>query len=396
MYTKEFESELVARWARLREIMTQRGVEAMIICDNTSLLYLSGRIFGGVAYVSAEHERPIFCVRRPADLEGENIATIRKVEDIPNVLMERGVKLPQNIALEGDVATYNEYLRLQKIFNISADRVYPIATHLIHQARSIKSDYEIEQLYLSAAQHSKLYALIPTLFERGMSDHDLAIALSHEALKLGSIGRMRIFGRTMEAALGSILVGDNASAASPFDFALGGGGMSGSMPFGSNGTKIEEGHTIMVDDGGCFTNYVTDMTRVFSLGKLPDIAYKAHNVALEMQSRMVEMACVGSPAADIYNMCIEVARRESLSECFMGGVQQASFVGHGVGLEINESPILSPRSRDLFAVGQTIAFEPKFVLPAVGAVGIENTFVMRDTGLEQITIFEESIIPLEY
>ncbi len=395
MFTKEFETELIARWTRVREIMNEKSVDAMIICDNTSLLYLSGQIFSGVAYISVSHERPIFFVRRPVGLAGEDVAYMRKIEDIPAILTERGVAMPQNIALEGDVATYNEYLRLQKIFNISSDAVYPIATSIIHTARSIKSPYEIEQLKISAALHAKLYSFVPSLFKRGMSDHDLAIALNHKALELGSLGRMRIFGRTMEATLGSILVGDNASAASPFDFALGGRGICGSKPVGGDGTKITEGLTIMVDDGGCFTDYVTDMTRVFSLGKLPDIAYRAHNVALEMQSRMIEMACVDRPTADIYNMCIDVAKRESLSEYFMGHQQQAGFVGHGVGLEINESPILSPRSRDLFKPGQAIAFEPKFALPSIGAVGIENTFIMQQSGLEQITIFDESITPLD-
>ncbi|MFI3270178.1 MAG: Xaa-Pro peptidase family protein [Rikenellaceae bacterium] len=383
------------RTAKVKAAMVARGVDAILVCDNTSLLYLSGAIFGGVAYISLEMSEPLLCVRRPVGMEGANVAYIRKVEDLPNVLRERGLKQPERLALEGDVATYNEYLRLAKIFSLPSEQIVPVATAIMHTARSCKGEDEIEQLKASAALHSQLYSLVPQIFKRGMSDQDLAIEINHEALKLGAVGKMRIFGRTMDSALGSILVGENASTPSPFDFALGGGGVSGSMPYGANGTEITDGTTIMVDHGGNFSHYITDMTRVFSLGKLPDIAYRAHSAALEMQQRMVEMARVGSAVAEIYNMSIEVAQREGLSEWFMGSAQQASFVGHGVGLEINEQPVLSPRSKSLFEVGNTIAFEPKFTLPKVGAVGIENTFVMRENGLEQLTIFEESIIPLE-
>ena len=62
----------------------------------------------------------------------------------------------------------------------------------------------------------------------------------------------------------------------------------------------------------------------------------------------------------------------------MGTIQQAKFIGHGVGLEINEPPVLSPRSRDLLEAGMAIALEPKFVLPSIGAVGIENTYIVRE------------------
>lgn len=94
-------------------------------------------------------------------------------------------------------------------------------------------------------------------------------------------------------------------------------------------------------------------------------------------------------------MCIELAKSESLAEYFMGHSQQAGFVGHGVGLEINEMPVMAPRSREIYETGVVFAFEPKFVIPEVGAVGVENTFVVTDEGVEKLTIFEESIMALD-
>ncbi len=395
MYPQHEEPELTLHWQQVKNIMIQSGVEAMIVADNSSLIYLSGRIFSGITLLLADQERPLFCVRRPVGLSGEQTAYIRKVEDIPQILSDRGIRHPKSIALEGDSISYNDYQRLSRIFSISKENIHPTATAIMRRARSVKTPFEIEQFRISGALHAKLYAQIPTIFRRGMSDHDLAIELEYMALKMGRKGVMRIFGASMEASVGSILVGANADSPSPFDFALGGAGIDRITPIGSDGTIIEEGMSVMVDGGGNFTNYVTDMTRVFSLGELPDIAYRAHSVALEMQEMMMQVAQIGTPTALIYEKCIEIAKRESLSEYFMGHSQQSGFVGHGVGLEINETPVLAPRSKELFEVGNVIAFEPKFVIPEVGAVGIENTFAMVESGrLEKLTILNEEIIKL--
>lgn len=394
IYQNIAREELQLRWARVQSVMATQGVEALIVSDNTSICYMAGRIFGGVVYVAVDRE-PIFFVRRPVGLEGDNIVYIRKVEDIPNLLQERGYPLPNNIALEGDVVSHNEYTRLQRIFALDPKSILPTATAIMRYARSVKTAYEIEQVRLSGVKHAELYSLIPSLFRRGMSDNDIAIELEYQARRLGSVGNMRIFGRTMEVFIGSILVGDNACAPSPYDFALGGAGVDPSLPVGGNGTVIEDGMVLMVDQGGNFGSYMTDMTRVYSLGTPPDLARRAHDAALEIQSCMMEMVVAGTPTADVYNMSKEVAQREGLSQYFMGQSQQAGFVGHGVGMEVNEVPVLAPRSREVFEVGNVFAIEPKFTLPGIGAVGVENTFVVTADGVEKLTIFDESIIPLE-
>lgn len=394
IYSKESKAELSLRWGRVQKIMSQSGVDALVVSDNTSLCYVAGRIISGVAYIPVEGA-PIFCVRRPVGLEGEQVAYIRKVEDIPSILSERGYPMPTRVALEGDVATFNEYSRLQKIFGLEPESVLSSATTILRRARSVKTEYEINQTRLAGVKHAELYSKVVSLYKPGMSDMDLSIALEYESRRLGSLGSARIFGRSMEIFMGSILVGENADTPSPYDFALGGGGIDGSLPVGSDGTIITEGTTVMVDIAGTFTRYMTDMTRVFSLGKISAEAVHAHDVALEMQTQMEAMVKDGTPTADVYNMCIELAKQESLSECFMGHTQQAGFVGHGVGLEVNEAPVMAPRSKEIFENCTVFAFEPKFVLPKVGAVGVENTYVVRDGGVEKLTIFDESIISLD-
>ena len=150
----------------------------------------------------------------------------------------------------------------------------------------------------------------------------------------------------------------------------------------------------MADMSGNYTAYQTDMTRVFSIGKLPDRAYRVHRVALEIQARMERTAKPGVPCAELYRDALAMAGQEGLEDCFMGTRFQAKFVGHGVGLEINELPVLTTRSKDILQPGMTFAFEPKFVLAGIGAVGIENTFLVTDSGVEKMTLLDENIIEL--
>ena len=212
--------------------------------------------------------------------------------------------------------------------------------------------------------------------------------------KNGSIGLFRAFGANMDIFMGSILAGENAEVPSPFDFALGGGGIDASCPLGANGTTLKEGTAVMVDMAGNYTAYMTDMTRVFSVGRLPELAYRAHQTALLIESEIENIARPGTPCAELYEIAAKITEKQGLGAYFMGTKQQAKFVGHGIGIQINELPVLTPRSKDRLEPNMVFALEPKYVIPGVGAVGIENSFLVTETGLEKITQFTEDIIQL--
>jgi Xaa-Pro aminopeptidase len=209
-----------------------------------------------------------------------------------------------------------------------------------------------------------------------------------------SMGFFHTYGNNMDIHMGSLLTGENAEIPSPFDFALGGQGSDPTLPLGASGLKIAEGNTIMVDMAGNYRPWMTDMTRVYSVGKTSELAYKAHQVSIEICDETEQMARPGIACSELYNKAINIVKQNKLENYFMGTRQQAKFVGHGVGLEINEPPVLAPRSNELLEPNIVFALEPKFVIPAIGAVGIENTYVVTETGVEKITVFEENIIEL--
>lgn len=384
-------SELEFRRNNIRQEMIKEGYEASLFSTNVNLFYLCGQIISGYLYIPSQGT-PLLFIKRPVGIEGENIFYIRKPEQIKEILSKKGLKIPENIMLETSDLPYNDIMRLQKIFN---PKQIGDATMLARKVRSIKTVYEIEQFRLSAKKHAEVYAKIPSLYKPGMTEIDLSIEIEYEMRKEGSIGVFRAFGQSMEIFVGSVLAGENAGAPSPFDFALGGQGIHPAIPIGGNNTRLKEGMAVMVDIGGTFTGYITDMTRTYSVGKLTEEAYKAHQVSIEIHDAVRNIAKPGVICEDIYNLGMEIVARHNLSDKFMGTSQQAKFIGHGIGIEINELPVLAPRFKTPLQENMVFALEPKFVLPEIGAVGIENSYVVTENGIETLTKFAEEIISLK-
>ena len=375
---------------KIQQQMQLSGADACLLCVDVNLYYLTGRIYNGYFYIPAEG-KPYFFVKRPAGFSGENVYYIHKPEDITGILSAAAMELPEYLWLETDVLSYNESIRLEKIFRPAR---LGDAGKLMRNIRKVKTAEEIEQFRISAQRHVEVYKEVRECFRMGMTDLQLQYEIEYRMRKMGSLGLFRAYGSNMDVFMGSLLAGKNAEAPSPFDFALGGQGEHSIYPLGACGVVLEEGMAVMVDMAGNYTPYMTDMTRVFSVGRLADEAYRAHRVSLDIHERVMEMARPGTACADLYREAVDIAEKAGLSDCFMGTQQQAKFIGHGVGLQINELPVLTPRSQEVLEPGMVFALEPKFVIPGTGAVGIENTLLVTDSGVENLTVFEEDIIPL--
>jgi Xaa-Pro aminopeptidase len=399
--------ETVTRLQKVQLALAKRQADACLITSAVNQYYLAGVIFDGYLYILPEGD-PLFFVKRPVnfldkwnerdeeeilrkqdervkpDRQDEQVnkerpprwgKPIRKPEQIPDLLRESALPQPKRVLIEADQMSFSAASRLQvalgmpEIGNISGE---------MRRIRAIKSEYELAQMRANALVHTKVYETIPSLYRKGMTDLELQVEVERQMRLHGSIGIFRSFGENMDIFMGSMLTGDNAQAPSPYDYALGGAGISPLLPIGANGTVLKPGTTLMVDMAGNYGPYMDDMSRTFVIEQAPDIAYRAHQVSMEIHRAIVENGQVGTPCSDLYHLAEEMVKENGLSPYFMGTIQQAKFIGHGVGLEINEPPVLSPRSRDLLEAGMAIALEPKFVLPSIGAVGIENTYIVRE------------------
>lgn len=379
---------MALRNRRIADRLKSQGIDAILVSENANLYYTSGRVFCGFTYITADGSVTYF-VRRPVGLSGDNVRYIRKPEQIAEMLPA----MPATIALELDTTPYSTVERLRKIFG---DAQVANGSDVLRRCRAVKTPYEIARLTESGVHHVMAYSRIPRIYRGGMTDVELQVEIERVLRNEGCLGQFRIAGGSMELFMGNLLTGDNADVPSPYDFAMGGAGLDLSLPVGCNGSAISPGHTVMVDMCGNFTGYMTDMTRVYYVGRLDETAAKAHQLSIDIHHRLAKEFHAGCEAKRMYEVAMEMVTAAGMDDYFMGHTQKAGFIGHGVGIEVNELPVLAPRSRDVLEEGNVIAIEPKFVIPHVGAVGIENTYVVRNDRLECITNAPEEITELLY
>lgn len=387
------DAEQQRRLAKVRRAMKSASIEHALVSSNANLFYLTGRVFRGYIYINAaEGSAPVYFLRAPLHLRGDNVTTIAKPAEMAPVLAAKGVAA-DGVALELEGMSYSSAMRLARTFGLEA----PAAdiSPALRAARAAKTDAEIDMIARSGRKHVLVYDRIPHCYQEGMSDIELQIEIERASRLEGCLGIFRCGGGEMEIFMGNVLTGENADTPSPYDFAMGGEGLDPSLPVGANGTIIKPGKPVMVDMNGNYTGYMTDMTRCYIVGDADEATLRANALSADICHALAAMMKPGVEAKALYAKAAEMAREAGLESSFMGHRSHAGFVGHGVGIEINELPVISPRSRDILENGNVIAVEPKFVIPGIGAVGIENTYVVTDDGGRLLTDAPEDIRSLD-
>lgn len=373
---------------KIRIEMRRAGIEAILVASNANIYYTTGRFFRGYVYITSDNIAEWF-VMKPQVFDKEPfIHEIRKPELIPEILRQSGYKSPDNIALEFDDLSYSDILRLRNLF---PETKYENGSIILKRARMTKTEWEIQEMKIDGKHQTKVYGEVRDCYRKGMSDLELQIEIEKRLRLEGALGVSRVSGNFMEINLGSVISGDNADNPGPYEFTMGGRGMHPALPVGADNSEIREGQTVMIDMNGAFNGYQTDITRVWSLGETSDLAKKAHECSIKILHRLEKEAVPGIPVKNLYDIAMEIVDADGLKGYFMGHRSQVGFIGHGVGIELNELPVVTARSKDILEKNMTIALEPKFVIPHIGAVGDENTYVVREHGLENITEFPEEI-----
>lgn len=380
----------------VREMMREAGIEQAIIRNNANIYYLTGRTFRGFVYINTGLDSPRYFIRQPNHLTEPDKALYRhihKPEQIPAFLEEEKIDTSSPVALELDLISCSEATRLAACFGQTPDKNI---SGIIRRARSVKTAAELAAIRASGIRQTLVYERIPHLYKRGMTDIEFQIEIERALRLEGCLGIFRVCGPDMEIFMGNVLTGANGDTPSPYDFAMGGEGMDPSLPVGANGTLIAENAPVMVDMNGNFNGYMTDMTRMYVSGEASAKAKAANQLSVDICDALAAMMKPGAKACDLYNKALQMAEDAGMADCFMGHRFHAGFVGHGIGIEVNELPVLAPRSKDILCAGNVIAVEPKFVIPGLGAVGIENTYAVRESGApELLTTARTEIMKLD-
>ena len=383
-----FQEEILIRVEKIQTELHQTDCDALLIASNVNIFYTTGRFYRGYVYIHRSYG-PLWFIVKPQIFSKEpDIFFIRKPEEIPDILNNLNLGFPASIGLELSDLSYLEIVRLQSLF---PGAELKNGSAIMKNVRKIKTRWEIKEMKVDGLHQCKVYGEINECYQPGMTDLQLQIEIERRLRLEGALGVSRVSGNLMEINMGSVLVGDNADNPSPYEFTMGGAGVNTSLPVGADNTKIKSGNAVMIDMNGVFNGYQTDMTRVWCLGELPEIAIEAHNTSIRILRTLEKNSLPGTPVKDMYETAIDIVKASGLLQYFMGHNSQVSFIGHGVGIELNELPVINSKSKDILMPGMTIAIEPKFVIPQVGAVGVENTYVVTPEGLENLTVFPEEI-----
>ncbi|MFW6334862.1 MAG: M24 family metallopeptidase [Desulfosalsimonas sp.] len=387
-------SELFARQEKLREHMHRQGTDGALILQNADLFYFSGTAQQASLYIPAEGEA-VLMVRKDfnrARKESclERVVPFSSTGQIPEILENHGLCLPKRLGMELDVVPAGLYFSFEKLFDRA--EITDISTP-VRMIRAVKSEWEIALIRRAAALSDRLAASVAGLLKQGMPEIELAGKIEAEARKMGHQGivRMRLWGS--ELFYGHVMSGPSAAVPSYLASPTGGPGINPAVAQGPEDRPIKKHEPVLVDMVFSHCGYNSDHTRIFSIGKLPAELASAHRAMLEIQETVKNAAVPETPAGDLYELALDMAEKHGLSDYFMGaGKQRIKFVGHGIGLELDEFPFLAKGQKMPLEKGMIIALEPKVIFPEKGVVGIENTHLVTEKGLEQLGCFKEDII----
>ncbi|WP_457554009.1 M24 family metallopeptidase [Desulfobacula sp.] len=390
------EAELALRIAAFQERLGKNNVDGVLILQKADLFYYSGTAQHGWLYIP-ESGDPLLMIFKDYERAKEESGLKRVVslvspKKIPSTLLEFGYKMPENLGLELDVLSANQYILFQQIF--SHARIMDISVQIRLQ-RAVKSEYEIGLMRRSSQMADKLAARVPQIIEPGMSEIKFAGLLEAYARSLGHQGlvRMRMWDNTL--FFGHIMSGSSAAIPSCLASPTGGRGVNPSIGQGPGFNSIKKNEPILVDYVFALNGYLSDHTRIFCFGKLPDDLLRAHDAMLEIQEKVKQMAIPGSVTGEIYDMMVSMAKDRGYKAYFMGtGDRRIRFTGHGLGLELDEFPFIGKGQTLALEKNMMIALEPKVVFPGKGVVGIENSLRVTDNGLESLTTFSDKIVQL--
>lgn len=391
------------RIERLQSRLQADGVDAFLVTQNVDLYYFTGSMQAGYLLVPADGE-PIFYVRRSvsraadeASVRVEPLGSFRAfgeriAQDFPQLGRGKDSAGEQRfvIATEFDCLPVQLYQRLTKVI---PQAEWIDGSTIVRELRMLKSPAEVSLIRQCGVLIGEALEHALSIMKVGMTDVELMTEIEYYVRKRGHMGLMRMRAFNQELITG--MVGSGWAAAMPtfFDGPAGGQGLGPASPQSSGVKPIERNEPVLIDIGCCVDGYVIDQTRTAVIGQLDDELLAAYQVAERILHDTEQAMKPGATCEQLYVDAVAAAEQAGLAAHFMGyGDDQVKFLGHGIGLEIDEWPVLAKGFRYELQPGMVIAVEPKFTFPKKGVVGIENSYHVTNSGVEKLTPAREGLL----
>ena len=382
-------SEIKKRIGDFQNSLLNSGFDGALIYQNVDLFYYTGTLQNGALYVPSSGE-PLFMVIKNIDrarVESpiEKIVRLSNPVKVGEILIQNGYKLSGKIGLEMDVIPAKLYAKLSSSLGCELDDI----SMVVRIQRSVKSEFEIGMMKKAAGILKKVFASIPDMLEEGITETEISARIEYELRRHGSQGviRMRAFGMELYAA--HLAFGQSSATPVHFDGPVGVKGLYPAAPQIGGDRKLKPGMPILADIVAGYGGYYIDCTRAFAYKHLDDQYMKAHKDAIKLNKLIISRMKPGAIPSGIYDETIEMARTMGYESTFMSsGENQVKFVAHGIGLEVDEIPVIAKPFKTPLAEGNTMAVEPKIIDTVRGGVGVENAYLITGKGVCCFTDFD--------
>lgn len=286
---------------------------------------------------------------------------LRRVsETIVPYLKEKNI---ENIYLETERLTVAELNSLKKAFDFCKVEAKEEVDEIINKARAVKTDYEVDCIKKAQKIAEDAFSHILTFIKEGVTEKEIALELDFYMLKNG------------------------AEAVSFETIAV--SGKNSSMPHGvPTDKKIENGDFITMDFGAVYNGYHSDMTRTVIVGEPTEKQKEVYETVLKAQKSALEVLKNGVTGFDADKVARDIIEKAGYKENFGHGT------GHGVGIEIHESPNLSPYSKAILETGNIVTVEPGIYIPDEFGVRIEDMALITENGYINLTNCKKELIIL--
>jgi len=382
--------ELLLRREKFIALMNSRFPRwnCAVFMESVNKYYFTATIQDGVLLIQRDGSL-IYGVRRSLEraldespLPQKEIVGISTYRDLAQTL---GSNLGE-VYVEGDTMPIVTRERLAKYFTM--DNI-GFLDSVVRTVRSVKSPYEIEAIRQSAQAHRKLLEEnVPALLREGMTEHEFLGELSREMFRMGYQGMARFHQFQIDINIGQVGFGTNSLVPTWFD---GPGGCRGNGPWapysGDADRKLKKGDTVFVDIAFGMRGYHSDKTQVYFFGGEPPQDFlSAHCFCIDVQKQIAQMLKTGEIPSKIYETVMASIPKER-QDCFMGVSpnHRVKFLGHGVGLNIDEFPVIAKGFDESLEENMVIALEPKYAVAGTGMAGVEDTYLVTKQGGECLT-----------
>ena len=380
-YSSVSEKEINSRISRLKSSMSEMDVDGFLLLSTVETFYYSGVGLESAVYIPKEEE-PTYLVKRNINLAHEYSAinNIKEFGRLSQIFETLKISDGTKIALELDILPFSYVKYLESTKNV----ILTNGSHVLRNIRAIKSNYEISQISQAASLVDSSFEYCKEIASPEMSEIDLAAKLDHWLLKNGHQGYITTRGFNSALLNYSYVIGKSSSTLNIHFTPISGWGLSLKYPYGPSTQKLGN-NPFFVDSCGNQNGYISDTTRTFTFGKFNERTKEKIEALIEIKKYLIGVLKPKADLGAIYAESMSLAKELRIYDNFMGESQdKVAFLGHGVGLELDELPILYSRGLKL-SEGNVLACEPKYIEKGKIVLGIEDTMAITNSSSQLLS-----------